>query len=412
MDDDNPEQIKQCGFCAVSLPLGDLVLGQGELLCQDCAMVCERCDEVGSQDDSYNTIDDRYVWCGDCTERHAYFCDSCNEHNSNGNVYINDRSERWCDSCADNAYFCDDCDEYNADGCDRCRDDDGNRIIHDYSYRPDAIFHGAKDEKLFFGLEIEVEARKGTLTETAKYASALESLDLAYLKHDGSLSYGFEIVTHPMSHSFFKSTEESGALWQTLEGLRNEHRVRAWDAKNCGLHIHISRAGFSGGAHMHRFLQLVYSNQGFYESLAGRSSEQWAKFDDVYQMQYARDDNGYMRENPKRQLTFRHKLVDRGNHSDRYSAVNTLNRETLEMRIFRSSVKGATVKAQIDLAHASVEYTRVMSVKEVIGGALGFSEFVSYVKIHAELYPDLVARISTVITPNLSVRLTEQRESV
>lgn len=408
--ENDTEQIEQCGYCSASLPLDDLVRAESQLLCSDCVVVCERCDTIGSPDDSYNTIDDRYVWCASCTDNHAYYCDSCNEFNSDHTCYVQDRGEKWCEGCLDNAYWCDDCDEYNADGCDRCQDDDGHRIIHDYSYRPDAIFHGARDEKLFFGIEIEVEARKSMLTEAAKYASVLESLDLAYLKHDGSLQYGFEIVTHPMSHSFFKN--EAGALWETLEGLRSEHRVKAWDARNCGLHIHISRAGFSSGAHMHRFLQLVYSNQGFYESLAGRSSEQWAKFDDVYRTEYFRDENGNLRDNPKRYLTFRHKLVDRNNNSDRYSAVNTLNRETLEMRIFRSSVKGATVKAQIDLAHASVEYTRVMNVKEVREGALGFSEFVTYIKIHAELYPDLVARINTVITPNLSVRLTEQKESV
>ena len=90
---------------------------------------------------------------------------------------------------------------YNADGCDgdcqEGRDAYGNRIIHDYSYRPDALFHSTdKNERLYFGLEIEVEDPR-TLSESSEYAHRLEGMELAYLKHDGSLSCGYEIVTHP-----------------------------------------------------------------------------------------------------------------------------------------------------------------------------------------------------------------------
>jgi hypothetical protein len=103
--------------------------------------------------------------------------------------------------------------------------------------------------------------------------------------------------------------------------------------------------------------------------------------------------------------TFAHKLGTNRN-SDRYSAVNTNNQATLEMRIFRGSVNGETIKAQIDLAHASVEYTRNLTVSDIRDGALSADNFMWYVFQHEELYPELSARIDKLV-----VRLAEQNVS-
>jgi hypothetical protein len=264
---------------------------------------------------------------------------------------------------------------------------------------------------LFFGLEIEVEGWDSK-SDSAMHAYQLESMDLAYLKNDGSLNNGFEIVTHPMSHDFFKN--EASDFWSVIEDLRSKNgvRVKSWDTKTCGLHIHISRTGFSGGAHMHRFLNLVYSNPDFYSTLAGRSSDQWAKFTDIYRRDYVRDREGnVMRDEWECAITqtvrqFKHKLDNR-NNSDRYSAVNTNNRETLEMRIFRGSVNSETIKAQIDLAHASVEYTRTLTVQDIQQGALSADLFMWYIFQREDLYPELSARIDKLV-----VRLAEQKVSI
>jgi hypothetical protein len=411
-----------CSVCTTENDVDDLITTEYDsLVCGDCVTTCERCDSIGSINDCFHTVDGNDIWCESCTERRANWCEHCEGYDSGTSFYISDRQESWCEGCADaHAYWCDDCDEYNQDGCDRCSgepvSDNGIRLIHDYSYRPDAIFHSTKDdERLFFGIEIEVEARDD-LRESAQYAQQLEQIDLAYLKHDGSLHDGFEIVTHPMSHDFLKN--EAGEFFAIMEGLRSQQgiRVKSWDTKTCGLHIHISRTGFNGGAHMHRFLNLVYSNPDFYSTLAGRTSDQWAKFTDIYQREYKRDENGERIFNLDNgyeitsKRTFMHKLQPDRN-SDRYSAVNTNNRETLEMRIFRGSVNGETIKAQIDLAHASVEYTRNLTVQDVRNGNLSASRFMFYIIDNCELYPELHSRINKLILPNL-VGLARQNESV
>ena len=360
-------------------------LAPDSIVCSDCMRMCERCEEIGSVDDSYHCVNDE-MWCHTCTEYSANWCDTCDNYFSGYSYSVEDNNDTYCESCfSDSTYYCEDCDASYSSECDEHNDDyiDGSRLVHDYSYRPDAIFHTTdKAERLFFGIEIEVEAKASKYNASVR-AQQLEPLELAYLKHDGSLQNGFEIVTHPMTHDFYKN--EADELWATLEELRTnqEMLVKSWDTRTCGLHIHVSRTGFTNGSHMHRFLNLIYSNQHFYETMAGRSSAQWAKFDDVV----------FQGANDTTYKSFRHKL-NFNRHSDRYSAVNTQNRETLEIRIFRGTVNSETIKAQLDLAHASVEYTRNLSVRDVREGAMSPLRFVSYIMDNHALYSELCARIS------------------
>jgi hypothetical protein len=314
--------------------------------------------------------------------------------------FIRDIHESWCEYCTESrASYCDDCDEYYAEGCEECLN---SRDIHDYQYRPDPIFRSVEGEntKLYFGIEIETEvSRVGRdITACSEYAAQIleHEHDLAYLKHDGSLNNGFEIVTHPASHAYYK--QEDNPLWEVLETLRSQpYAMKSWDTGTCGLHIHISRAGFSSGSHQHRFLQLVYNNQEFYSTLAGRESSHWAKFDDIVRSERQIDENGMW--SYKQRRSYKHKLARHNdNCSDRYSAVNTLNRHTLEMRIFRGTINGFTVKAALDLAHASVEYTRELRVPDVWASALMAENFMEYIKMNAELYPELNGRMNKLFT--------------
>ncbi len=184
-----------------------------------------------------------------------------------------------------------------------------------------------------------------------------------------------------MTHNYFMN--KASVLWNTIGTLKSDYDMMAWGTKTCGLHIHISRAGFNGGSHQHRFLQLVYNNKDFYEVLAGRSSSHWAKFNDNID-----PDTG--------QKSLKHKFQRGG--SDRYSAVNTNNRQTLEMRIFRGSLNTRFIKSCIDLAHASVEFTRVMSVPEVRNHKLDCINLIQYIREREELYPSLNQRLNSMST--------------
>ena len=370
---------------------------QDSAICESCMRICERCDSTMTSDDDYGWLNGNDLWCISCLENHANYCDRCSAWHNGSSYYPEDRHGSYCEDCISNAMYCEGCDEYYMDGCNNCDTEDyidGDRIVHDYSYRPDPIFYSSSpDERLYFGIEIEVEAKGGnyeTRRNAAQRAHALEDNQLAYLKNDGSLNCGFEIVTHPMSHDYYMN--EANELWETLEDLRNNYDMTSWATRTCGLHIHISRTGFNGGAHMHRFLRLVYSNQAFYELLAGRSSSSWSKFDDVDKAVPTGELNGEGFREWRTVRSYKDK-INNGRNTDRYSAVNTQNRATLEMRIFKGTINSGKVKSQINLAHASVEYTRTLTVKDVRDGALEAPKFAQYIMAHADIYPELATRL-------------------
>ena len=404
MTEVNEESVVECAVCSTDIAPDDTYTTESnEVVCPDCVQSCNRCGDVGTENDDWFLVDYN-SWCESCTERYASYCESCEEYTESSTNYVADRDANWCDDCISGCYYCEDCNQYYYEGfCEDCQD---SRVIHDYSYRPDPIFHSTDNrERLYFGIEIEVEAGRN-LSEASEYAQRLEPMELAYLKSDGSLNCGFEIVTHPMSHEFFKN--EAQEFFDTLVGLRTNHKVMSWGTSTCGVHIHISRTGFNGGAHMHRFLNLVYSNQDFYETMAGRSSDRWAKFDDVNQGEgeWIVNHDGERTWKPVR--SFARKLSD-NRRSDRYSAVNTNNGATLEMRIFKGTTNPRTIMSHIDLAHASVEYTRSLSVQEIKNGALYPEQFVAYIVANEKRYPELVERINRLYLP--TVWLTGQNVS-
>ena len=383
---DEVEVKQECIACNTDLTDTDInKTSAGDPVCESCLIVCESCDDTLSVDDDYNSVG-RQIWCETCTNSNAHWCDLCESYFVGYTYGAEDTDDTMCETCFErNTTYCEGCDATYMNGCDYDHEsEDDSRTIHDYSYRPDPIFHSSEDEqtRLYFGIEIETEVRGGDYGDrrvAAEYAQGLERESIAYLKSDGSLECGFEIVTHPLSHSYFMN--DASVLWNTIDTLKSNYSMMAWGTKTCGLHIHISRNGFSGGSHQHRFLQLVYNNKDFYEVLAGRSSSHWAKFDDVF------DPNTGKK-------TFAHKLNRTHRDSDRYSAVNTNNRSTLEMRIFRGSLNTRFIKSCIDLAHASVEFTRVMSVPEVRGHKLDCINLIQYIRERAELYPSLNQRLN------------------
>jgi len=378
----------------------------GSLYCNECAIVCERCND-GELRDDYRMVSNN-VWCEPCADNNSFYCAGCQESHSDeyDSHYVSD--DALCDSCYDDsAYYCNDCEEafYDDNPCD-CSSNGGtsNRLgccgnrgfIHQYSCKPEVNFIGESKRGLFFGFELETQIRtkdNNGLEGASEYASnALK--DIAILKHDSSIGRdgysGFEIVTQPHTHTQYR--DNSQLLWDTIDKLRTDYEARSWDTTTCGLHIHISRAGFSSGAHLHRFISLVYHNAEMMMKFAGRKSD-YARFNDVYTFN----------EFDKPVFSLKHKVGDpRQYSSERMSAVNTQNRTTIELRFFRGTMNPKGVLSALDLAHSMVEYTRELRLDEVKLGALSWEWFSDYVESNNGLYPDLYQRLGKVASTNLS----------
>jgi hypothetical protein len=347
-----------------------------------CRELCNECNGYVGRNSLRGTPEGRM--CQDCWTTQEEFnnwfeCSHCDDF-----VEIGER-------CRFNgASYCDDCYSQNVESCDDCDEpfwgDDGHycedqyAVIKDYSYRPnDFTFHGSG--KLFMGFELEVEARNdASRSEGAHYINGkLGEGYRGYCKYDGSLEDGFEIVTQPHTLEEYNSSFP----WESIEGLRNQG-FRSWNTSTCGLHIHVSRSAFgttrtSSMAHQIRFTKLFYDNQNIVSRLAGRSNSRWASFAD------------------KGNLPAKIKGETFG--EGHYSAINTENVDTLEIRIFKGSLNVLRVRASLELVHSAVEYTRDLKVSGS-NGALEWSKYMRYVIANGEQYPNFVAHATKVLSNN------------
>ena len=380
-------ELVECDSCSTGYDPDELATTlNGRVLCSECRIYCERCDNYDFEENS------RYVegvgtWCEPCADNHTFWCEACEclYSENESSYHLEDIGSYWCESCcSDNANWCDSCEVYNREDCGSC--DGIGRLINQYSYKPNPVFYGEDKNKLHFGIELEMEIRDNNLEDSASYVMEMLG-DFTYLKEDSSINSGgyrgFEMVSHPATLGYFSTNTN---LWTTLDYLRKVHTARSWDAKSCGLHIHISRAGFKGGAHTHRFLSLIYKNSDKMMKLGGRKS-QYARFNDVY-----KDD-----EFDRPYFTLAHKVAHPSNSmTERYSAVNTQNQHTLELRFFRGTMNPSGVLSAIQLAHATVEYTRDLTLSDVKMGALSWEWFSDWIQANNGLYPELYMRMSRV----------------
>ena len=388
------EDFERCPSCSLGFPNGvsdsirlrgvDALTSDGSTvkMHERCSWSCNRCDKryvshITTYDVGNETI------CTDCFNEYAtdnggldnlMNCTNCST------IIIVGEAYEWlgydyCHSCYDSyAHECDECaGVFFGDWSDHdCPEDDdySSPHIHNYSYKPRPFFFGKGEYHL--GFELEVEAR-GTQPHygAEKVTDTLGSR--AYCKEDGSLNHGFEIVTHPHTLEEYQDKFD----WSIVDKLRGDG-FRSWDTETCGLHVHVSRTAFGNvdrrsqvlktQAHELRFMKLIYDNQRQVERLAGRTSNHYATFDD------------------KGRLL---RKVKEGYQSNgRYSVINTENSATLEVRIFRGSLKKERVLSAIEFVTAAVEYTRDLKVTGA-NKALSWLQFVSYVAQNTEQYPNL-----------------------
>lgn len=344
----------------------------GDTKCQICL------DEYLEENDE--TLDNDYFYCN-CCDNYKYRSE---ETEWDGEAY--------CQNCYDNnVYTCSDCREQIWDGDDHDCSESYGGLIHDYGYKPQPYFFGKNNkERIFMGFELEVEIRDGGgMREHAERVT--NSLgEHVYLKYDGSLEHGFEIVTHP--HTLDSYRKEFA--FESFPKFRQEG-LRSWDTDTCGLHIHVSRTAFgdslydnrtrsdfikSRQLHELRFIKLIYDNERQVTRLAGRTSPTFANFQDKGSL--AKKVIG----NRKKDSTgFDGMLGDVGG---RHAAVNTYNDSTLEVRIFKGSLNEKRVLMALEFVHSAVEYTRNLKVNGK-NKALSWLAFSGYVHANQEQYPHL-----------------------
>jgi hypothetical protein len=217
----------------------------------------------------------------------------------------------------------------------------------------------------FYGVELEVEATSDRDDRAEFVLGRLNrnGITFAHLKSDGSLSDGgFEIVTVPAS------LDKQREIWPRL--LDSVSGMKSFDTKTCGLHVHCSRKPLSTLT-VAKIVVFVNNrtNQGFMECIAGRPSGQWAMYKDK-----------------------KHKDVMDGANTVRYEAVNLLNYNTIEFRIFKGTLKKASVFKAIEFCDALIHFC--LPCSQSISDASKLDKFIEFIKHQRKSYPHLWGFVS------------------
>jgi len=284
-------------------------------------------------------------------------CPTCNSMVPNTNILKKGRIT-YCKNCKDILRICSTCGEPHL-GEGFCRTPESVPSVMEYSYRPLPIFHLTPKEKrenkgkvLMMGFENEQSYSSGQKKTKALnfLMSKFKSTEL-YVKSDSSIhGYGFEVVSHPFTLDAVKTLPLSYLFKTKLEGGDN----------GCGLHVHLSKTFFDSDMHLYKFVNFINEGGAFTTRIAGRGNVSFS-----------------------RKIKNVSGVVSKKMRTERYSFVNLLPKNTVEVRIFKGALNLNELKYRLEFCDAVAYFSRDCSIKA------GKKEFLQFLSQNKERYPFL-----------------------
>ncbi len=363
------------------------IMYDDEFYCDDCLdshfEVCNKCGKYVHNDDvTYDYYDNAY--CLDCADD-LHECDYCGYSFICYDVILHN-DECICDNCFNDYTICSDCKEiipledanyentyYGEEAF--CNDCYNKRCsIHDYSYKPEPYFCGKG--RRFLGIELEVDSG-GCNHDNAREIMETLGNDFIYAKHDSSIDDGFELVSHPCTLDFHTKTIN----WENGLNELSSMGYESHDAETCGIHVHMNREQFGDTwgeqdlaiAKILYFIERHWDNVVKFSRRTNRQLSDWA--------------NRYLSKIDDEESYSPHEVLDYAkDDGSRYRAVNLCNHSTVEIRIFRGTLKYSSFMAILqfcDLLYdvAEMDLTEVISItwKDFIKMGSKYDEFTTYV---------------------------------
>jgi hypothetical protein len=321
---------------------------------------CDLCGTLHHNDEKTTTAGGDSI-CSRCYELNYGTCHDCEEIYPSHDLTQTHYGDRICDNCySDGNYFtCANCQDVFADRdghwdeereetyCRECHGE--SATIHSAGHKPEPIFHGFGINQI--GIELEVDKLNEKRNECAR---ALQELgkqgDLFYLKEDGSLHDGIEIVSHPATLRFHLKQMPWDEILETVLSFGG----RSHNTDTCGLHIHISKKAFGETRAQMELnqLKLLYFFERHWESLFTFSRRRHTNYCQRYETQDG--------------LIYKPlEAIDAHRCKGRYMAVNLTNRATVEIRIFRGTLNKRTFRAALIFTSNLVEYLKATGISHL-----------------------------------------------
>lgn len=367
------EEGETCQDCNCTIE-GEQYEIDDRILCQDCYDsygTCDHCESMQLYDDMVNLEDSRgndITYCQDCFDDHGFSCSDCGDNHLNRDRIETNNGDNICQNCYEDNYFtCDNCgevyhaDSYCGDGyCEDCyhneeEEEENNDYIHGYHYKPRSVFHRvAKEEKLYIGIELEVEGDNDYAEELSELSN---NEQLFWLEHDSSLNNGFELVTHPSTLEYYMT---QFPIEQISKGLA-DNGFKSHNTDTCGLHIHVGKKLLTNTDQIKMGLFVGFNADKL--KVLGR-----------------RDYNHYCHK----------KEIEKGNlqaakySPSRYEAINFTNDNTVEFRFFKGTLKHSTILASIQFVHSLVKFCKGNGFPTIIKPC--WNEYCDFIKGKKEYF--------------------------
>jgi hypothetical protein len=222
------------------------------------------------------------------------------------------------------------------------------KYINQYNYIPNTFnFHKVDNEdELYLGVELEID-KGGKLDDTAKLVLDYLGENNVYCKHDGSLTNGFEIVTHPCTLEYHQQLS-----YDILFKKLSELGYRSHDVNTCGLHVHINRNYFAKEKLIQDLCisKLLYLFEKYWDkvvSIARRDSNHYAR------RFYLREDETIL------------DMYAKSKNSDKYGVINLQHKNTVEIRIFKGTLNYRTYMATLQFVNQLAKIIKTIDIYNI-----------------------------------------------
>lgn len=290
--------------------------------------------------------------------------------------------------------------------------------ITGYSYKPTPIFWDCKGNTsiksyatppqkglLYLGVELETESDVDDVSKDARkvWGEFYGNSDTFYIKHDGSLTNGMEIVTHPMTLEYHHRVFP----WiPMLKQLRYILSITSQNNSACGLHIHASKDAITtkGLINIALFFNENIDDITVFSRRGGISSYAQTIPNVVPMVQEGAPTD---------------RILNTLSSEGRYTAVNYSLRNTLEFRVFKGTLDITALYSALEFVELLIKYCNIHTHEEVMHSSFidlyniakeTPETYLSFILICDELFQDIVNNSAFTNNEEADLQTNTQRE--
>lgn len=357
--------------------------------------VCAECGKKKHPKDKCLKVDyTEELFCEECALKQLEFCEVCGKVEEKWYIRkFRDTQEHFCRAyhIEHNFVNCNYCGDYYRypeniihdtftlkKACKSCYK---NRLIHEYSFKPDIDFGFGKTEIsnysiLALGFELEVENYNNDGKSNADIAYEVDEKinrkyfkdkKFIYFKNDGSLNSGFEIVSQPFSEQFFRENKQ---IFRELLKILSDNGCKSHDTNTCGLHFHINRKFLENEHTIDKMILFTEYYKDKIQTFSRRENYHYCKF---LSEKSSKLNSEVARKNIKL-------IHDAKKGTDRYSVINNNNRNTVEIRVFRGTLKPETFLATTEFVFNLSNVVNYFEIKQI-----SWNKVINYIDSYKEL---------------------------